>query len=260
MSRRTIACGRAIPRSSCAPTSTARRNLMRGGAGGGVERIVYTSSVAALKRRGRHGAGRRDGAACARRGDRRLQAQQDAGRARGRGHDPARRAAGRHRQSDDADRSARHPADADGPHPARRGARPDPGLRRHRAELRPCRRHRRGPSAGLRARPDRRALHPGRRERAAAANCSATVADADRPARAAHQAAARAALPSGLRRRGVRASHGQGAVADRRRLAHVALPHVLHLGQGRARARLSQPRPTRKAWSTRWPGSARPVT
>ena len=42
--------------------------------------------------------------------------------------------------------------------------------------------------------------------------------------------------------RGVRLRHRQGAVADGRRLAHVALPHVLHLGEGRARAGLSQPR------------------
>ena len=50
-------------------------------------------------RRGRHGAGRRDGGAFARRGDRRLQAQQDHGRARRRGDDPARGPARHHRQS-----------------------------------------------------------------------------------------------------------------------------------------------------------------
>ena len=50
-------------------------------------------------RRGRHGAGRRDGGALARGGDRRLQAQQDHGRTRGRGDDPARRPARHHRQS-----------------------------------------------------------------------------------------------------------------------------------------------------------------
>ena len=49
---------------------------------------------------------------------------------------------------------------------------------------------------------------------------------------------------------------GKEPLLTRRRPAHVALPHVLHLGQGRARARLSQPRPTRRRWPTRSPGSA----
>ena len=129
------------------------------------------------QRRGAEGGGcpwpgRRDGAAAVGRGHRRLQAQQDPGRAGGRGNDRARQAARHHRQSDDADRAARHQADADRPHPARCGARQDPGLRRHRTELCPCRRHRRGPPAGLRARPDRRTLHPGRRERPRCATCS----------------------------------------------------------------------------------------
>ena len=50
-----------------------------------------------------------------------------------------------------------------------------------------------------------------------------------------------AAVSPGLRRRGGRAPDGQGALADRRRPAHGPLSNVLHLGQGRARARLSQP-------------------
>src|SRR5262249_37799630 len=64
---------------------------------------------------------------------------------------------------------------------------------------------------------------------------------ARRPQGAAHQAAARAADAAGLRRRARGAAHRQGAAAHPRWAAHVALSHVLHLGQGRARARLSQP-------------------
>ena len=143
-------------------------SLMQEALSAGVERIVYTSSVAALKGGGRHEPGRRDGAAAVGRGDRRLQAEQDLGGAGGRGNDRARQAARHHRQSDDADRSARHPADADRTHPSRCGARQDPGLRGHRAELRACRRHRGGSPSCLRTRSDRRTLHPGRRERLAA--------------------------------------------------------------------------------------------
>ena len=84
---------------------------------------------------------RRDGgrAARRRRGDRRLQAQQGRGRASGRGHGPARRAAGRHRQSVDADRPARRAADADRPHHRRGRVGTHAGLRGHGAQPRPCR-------------------------------------------------------------------------------------------------------------------------
>ena len=105
--------------------------------------------------RRRHEPCRRNLSACRTRGHRRLQAQQDPGGTRGRGDDPAGQAAGHHRQSDDAHRSARHQADADGTHPSGCGARQDPGLRRHRAELRPRRRYRRGSPSRLRARPHR---------------------------------------------------------------------------------------------------------
>ena len=142
------------------------RNLMCEALAAGVERIVYTSSVAALRsspaptalstRRRRSPPHEAIGA---------YKRSKTAGRAPGRGHGRRRRPARRHRQPLDADRPARHPADADRTHPARCGTRADAGLRRHRAELRPCRRHRRGPSARLREGPHRRALHPGRRER-----------------------------------------------------------------------------------------------
>ena len=180
------------------------RNLMQEALAAGVERIVHTSSVATLKLAGATGPVD-ETAPFSGRSHRRVQAQQDAGRAGGRGHDRARQAAGRDRQSDDADRPARHQADADRPHPARRRARQDSRLRRYRPELRACRRHRRGPSARLRARPDRRTLHPRRRERAAAQSAR-DRRRRRRPARADHPAAAAADLSPGLRSAGVRAT------------------------------------------------------
>ena len=58
-------------------------------------------------------------------------------------------------------------ADADRPHHRRGRVGPHAGLRRHRAQPRPCRRRRRRPPRRARARADRRALHPRRRERLA---------------------------------------------------------------------------------------------
>ena len=69
----------------------------------------------------------------------------------------------------------------------------------------------------------------------------ADIAAPHRPSRAAPQPAAHAALSAGVRRRGDRTPDRQGAVAHARRPAHVALPHVLHFRQGRTRARLPQP-------------------
>ena len=74
-------------------------NLKREALAAGVERIVYTSSVAALRVAGATAPVDETAALAPERGDRRLQAQQDHGRAGGRGHDPARRPARRHRQS-----------------------------------------------------------------------------------------------------------------------------------------------------------------
>ena len=81
----------------------------------GVERIVYTSSVATFDLRGRRPC-RRDPAPAGHRSGRRLQAQQDHRRGSGRRNGRPRRAARRDRQSLDADRTARRQADADRSH------------------------------------------------------------------------------------------------------------------------------------------------
>ena len=51
--------------------------------------------------------------------------------------------------------------------------------------------------------------------------------------------------------------HRQGAVPDPRRAEDGLAPHVLLLGQGRARARLQRAAATARRWPTRSPGSAR---
>ncbi len=102
---------------------------------------------------------------------RRLQAQQGPGRAAGRGDGRAGRPAGGDRQSLDADRAARRQADADRPHHRRGRARAgcrrfvDTGLNLVHVDDVAA-----GHLAALRARARRRALHPGRRERAPAEN------------------------------------------------------------------------------------------
>ena len=117
----------------------------------GVERIVYTSSVATLQL-ARWRARDRDRPLAEEDGDRRLQAQQGRRRAAGRGHGPPGRPAGRDRQPVDADRPARHQADADRPHHRRGGVAAHAGLRRHRPQPCPRRRRRRRPSRGARPR------------------------------------------------------------------------------------------------------------
>ena len=162
----TIGCGRPRPTRSSAPIWRGRRYVMEEALRAGVERIVYTSSVATL-------ALRDDAPADETRplpgeqGDRRLQEKQGHGRTAGRGDGGAARAAGRHRQSLDADRPARREADAHRPHHRRVRLRPDAGIRGYRPQSRACRRRGGGPSRGAAARRDRRALHSGRRKRPA---------------------------------------------------------------------------------------------
>ena len=165
------------------------RSLMAEALSAGVERIVYTSSVAALKVAGATGPVDETALLPSDEAIGAYKRSKTLAERRGRGNDRARQAARHHRQSDDADRAARHQADPDRPHPARCGAGQDPGLRRYRSELRPCRRHRRGPPAGLRAWPDRRTLHPGWRERPAARPARRHCRP-HRPSRAAPQPAA----------------------------------------------------------------------
>ena len=90
-------------------------NLKREALAAGVERIVYTSSVAALRVAGATVPVDETAALLPRRGNRRLQAQQDHGRARRRGNDPARRvcrrsSSARRRPSDHATSGRHQPA------------------------------------------------------------------------------------------------------------------------------------------------------
>ena len=150
-----------------------------------------------------------------------------------------RQAAGRHRQSVDADRSARRAADADRPHHRRGRDRPHAGLRRHRAQPRPRRRRRR--------RPSRRAASKGGSASAtfsaARTSCSRRHAGRHRPRssaasrRAAHSAPA-ARDADRLCGRGRGALHRPRAVRDAGRPADGEIPDVLQRRQGRARARL----------------------
>ena len=111
-SRPITGCGCPIRRRCTASTSTGTRELMLAAQAAGVERIVYTSSVAVLgHRQGRH---RRRGDAEPRRGhDRPLQTVEIRGRGGGARADRDARPAGGHRQSLDPDRPRRHQADPD---------------------------------------------------------------------------------------------------------------------------------------------------
>ena len=91
------------------------------------------------------------------------QAALEAARARG---------AGRDRESLDADWRAGLQADADRADDRRFPQPPDAGLSRHRAQPGRRRGLRARPSAGRRARPNRREIHPGRREPHACGSCS----------------------------------------------------------------------------------------
>ena len=119
---------------------TSTRIVMEEALRAGVERVVYTSSVAtlAVRRDGSSvdetfpldeakaiGVYKRSKVAAERLVERMIAAGQ---------------AAGRDRQSVDPDRAARRQADADRAHHRRCGARPHPGLRRHRPQPRPRRR------------------------------------------------------------------------------------------------------------------------
>ena len=171
-----------------------------------------------------------------------------------------RQAAGRHRQSVDADRPARHQADADRTHPPRGRARQHPGLCRYRPQLRPCRRRRRGPSARLRARAASASATSWAARTCRCRNCwrrSPTLIGRRAPRLKLPRAAA---LPAGLRCRGGGAADGQGAVADRRRPAHGALPHVLHLAPRPSASSAIAAAPIARASSMRWHGSGRPGT
>ncbi len=139
------------------------RDLMTAALAAGVERIVYTSSVATL---GLVAGGSADEETPSRLED--MIGPYKRSKFRGRRGRPSadRRArpARNHRQSVDAGRPARPQADADWA-PDRRG-RPGPPARlcRYRAQHRACRRRRRRPSRRGRERADRRTLHPRRRE------------------------------------------------------------------------------------------------
>ena len=113
----------------------------------GVERIVYTSSVATLELRARC-AGRREPSARGEQGHRRLQEEQGPRRTSCRGHGEAAPVAGRDRQPCGADRAARREADTDRAHHRRVRARPHAGICGYRPQPRACRRRRRRASGG----------------------------------------------------------------------------------------------------------------
>ncbi len=233
------------------------RLMMRAALEAGVERVVYTSSVATIKPPA-DGVTPSDETMPLTPGDRhrRLQAQQGRGRARGRRDGRPGRPAGGDRQPVDADRPPRRQADAHGAdHPGGR-ARQDAGLRRYRPQPRPCRRRGPRPSPRPPQGPDRRALHPGRRGRV-------PVADArrhrrhGRPQGPDREPAARGGLPGGVPRAARRPGHRKAALRDDRRHPHVPLPDVL-LGPQGARWNWATPRgPIARACPTRSRGSAR---
>ena len=123
------------------------RHIMEEALKAGVERIVYTSSVATLKIVEGAPATEEDRLA-EERGDRRLQAEQGRRGAPRRGDDRKGRFACRHRQSLDADRAARRQADADRPDHHGGGVRAHAGLCRYRPQSRSRRRCCRRPSGG----------------------------------------------------------------------------------------------------------------
>ena len=233
----TTGSGRPPPTTSCAPMSKARRIVMEEALRAGVERIVYTSSVATFDLRAggladetRHlphteaiGAYKRSkiiAEECRRR------------------HGRPRPASGGDRQSIDADRAARRQADADRPHHHRSRVRPDAGVHRDRPELRPCRRR------------ARRAISP----RCNAAGSASAISSAARTSRSARCCSTSPASSAGGRRplrlpRGALYPFAYGAellargdrpraVRHRRWAAHGALHHAFRRRQGAARARL----------------------
>ena len=158
----TIGCGCRSPRRCTAPTSTARARCCVAAAEAGVARIVYTSSVATLGLPADGGPA--DETTPSTLGDMighykrsKFVAEQAVRELIARA-----RPAGRDRQPLGAGRPPRRAPDADRADGPGGGARAHAGLCRHRPQPGPRRRRRRRASAGLRARPDRRALHPGR--------------------------------------------------------------------------------------------------
>ena len=160
------------------PSEIERSNLegteatMRAALNEGVERIVYTSSVATLKVTSAGTSADETSP---------LEAEQAIGvykrskvlaeRAVER-MIAERRPAGGDRQPVDADRPARRQADADRAHHRRSGARQDSRFRRYGPEPRARRRRRGRPFPGAGTRQDRRTLYPWRRKSAACSRCS----------------------------------------------------------------------------------------
>ena len=148
------------------------------------------------------------------------------------------RTARRDRGAVHAHRPARHQAHAHRPHHRRSGDRAHAGLCRYRPQSGACGRCRAGPSPGAGTRQDRRELHSGRRRRAAADHAGRHRLPVGPRARPKSNCPARRFFRWPVAREAVGARHRQGAVSDRRCAAHVALPHVLLVGEGRARAGL----------------------
>jgi len=91
--------------------STATRNLMSEALAAGTERIVYTSSVATLRLAGATGPVDETASLSPEEAIGVYKRSKTLAELGGRGHDPARQVAGRDRQPDNADRPARHQAD-----------------------------------------------------------------------------------------------------------------------------------------------------
>ena len=147
------ACGPRIPANSTAPTWTARSNLLQAAREAGVERVVYTSTVGCIGIP-RGGIGDEQSPVTLADMAGRLQALQVPGRAGGAGVRP-RRPAGGDCQSHRPGGRSRREAHAHRQDRARFPERRHAGLHRYRAQRGGRPRYRRGPLAGLRARPSR---------------------------------------------------------------------------------------------------------
>ena len=121
-----------------------------------------------------------------------------------------------------------------------------------------CRRRRRRPSCRARARPDRRALHSRRRERARSRDMLADIAAPRRAAsRRRSSCRGRRSIRSPTERRCWRASRGTRAVRDDRRPADGAPPHVLRRSARRGASSAMRRGPIARALPMRSPGFAR---
>ena len=140
------------------------RSIMELALAAGVERILHTSSVAALGHRADGAPADETAQAYGRRDGGRLQALEAPGRGGGAPAGGGTGAAGGDRLPGGTDGPRRPQAHAHRAHDRRGGCRPGAGLCRYRPQHRPCARCGERPRSGAGSRPDRRALRAGRRQ------------------------------------------------------------------------------------------------